>query len=472
MTQATFDTTYDEEQKKYGTGLQEAQQQAAANLTKGSVYSGDRFKEITDYYAKPYLEAAGQRQQLISQYMRSRGLYDSGAHSDKLVQDMTQSERDVSANVYVPLMKEQLAQQETAETNRVNQAAQLGTAGYQQYAAAQGQAFTQGLQGRQQNLSEADAAERKRQFDTELSNRKAEFATQTGLSQAQLDEAIASRKAGNELQNKELQTKIDQFSAEMDQRQKEFGQTYSLEVQKVNQSNSQFGAELAQRKAEFTTSTGLSQQQLDEAVASRKAGNQLADRQLQAQVDQYATTLEQSQKEFEANLKVQLQQLSQSDRTVAMNELNAAYTRAATAGEATGTFVDPVTKIPYTTLEKIHQWSADFETNIGDYTEEELAGLSPEERAAVAAEGGGAAADNTWYGKKTPTITTQTLGLPGNWFMQQGFYNGQTGTVDRKKAADWLINVAYTQSGGKVVLSQQEADKLIDNGSASVTYTS
>jgi hypothetical protein len=157
---------------KYGAGLGAAQTAALDRLKNGAsgAYSDEQFQQSVDYYSKPILSAAKKRQDQLSNQMRAQGLFNAGAHTNALLEDFGNTERQISENITVPTMLAQIAAKESTAQANINTAAAVGAQGYTSYLAGRGQAFTEYSQNRQTTLAER----------TQLVNEAVQRAQQTG----------------------------------------------------------------------------------------------------------------------------------------------------------------------------------------------------------------------------------------------------------------------------------------------------
>lgn len=303
--------------------LDKAIDKAEARLDGGSVYSPEKMQEFIDFYGRDYKKAFEDQAKQLERQAIAQGLWWSGDRAKANQLNLESFNDRVSQNVVVPLMKEALDRQATDERANIDQAARLGQQtidnrykwatfgeGQRQFDAQTKQAAEQfadnlglsynqlqesinarlagnDLQDRQmqtqidQFIDQYNLQKRGAQFGeevtvAEINQRKMEFAENIGLSASQLEESINARLAGNDLQDRALQTQIDQFIDQygLQKRAAEFGEEVTV-------------AELNQRKAEFAEQMGLSAAQLEESINARLAGNDLQDRQLQTQIDQF-----------------------------------------------------------------------------------------------------------------------------------------------------------------------------------------
>lgn len=293
---------------------------------------------VWDQRAKPYLDAAKKRRQDIEREQFGGLRYWRGIEGDYTQADQ-EYERQIAQDVTAPLL---LADQELklkkiataqdaglalsgAQLQRRQQGVSeleseakatgnyLGDATLdsqdlalrakeQAEASAARKAGLTGKLGTEETLAYQEFQESKRQFNVEQQRVVDQFAQQFGLSRDEFLEKKRQFDAGIALDDARLEESIRQFNRQSDQAATQFQATQT-------QNQAQFDARLKQEADQFLKSTGLSQAQLDEAIAARKAGNELQNRQLQVAVDQFTATQEQRKAEFAATTALQKAEL-------------------------------------------------------------------------------------------------------------------------------------------------------------------
>jgi len=317
---------YTTDLERYRTTLQqtanpylEASKLALQRLQEGpgGVYSDDQFKQITDYYKAPVLDAAQNRQQQLSNYMRARGLQDSGAHTTALMEDFRTTEKQLAENIDVPLMMEQIRQKEAATQANIGQAAQVGLQGYEAFQAGQAQSLQERL-ARAQAVGQWDnqgtLQAQAQTFQQEILTRQQNLdelnaAVNRALMQANVTGEYVDPESGQSLQTLQAQAQQAQLDLaersqtlqELEQSQAAVARTQGLQLTEAEllERRRQFDVSVDQQTDQFAASLGMSRDQFNESKRQFDAGLGLNNAQLEASIEQFNAGLREQRRQFD-----------------------------------------------------------------------------------------------------------------------------------------------------------------------------
>lgn len=135
--------------------LTAAREAALKRLNEPSVWSPEKLQEQIDYYTKAYQQGMEKQGQAINAKMLGEGLWYSGARGEAQGLNLSQFNKDVAQNVVVPLTTEAMKQNEAAKQAAIDNAARIGTEGYQEWLSTQNLNQSQEAQALKQRLDMA-----------------------------------------------------------------------------------------------------------------------------------------------------------------------------------------------------------------------------------------------------------------------------------------------------------------------------
>lgn len=147
---------YKDDLAEIAPNLDAIQQEALRRMQGGSLYSDERYKPITDYYAGQYLEGAQQRTEDLQNLLRARGQFDSGRLGERMNELAKETETQLQEGVYVPFALEQMRQRDQSEQAALQQAADISQQGIQNYQTARAQGLNEFQANEQNRLAEGD----------------------------------------------------------------------------------------------------------------------------------------------------------------------------------------------------------------------------------------------------------------------------------------------------------------------------
>ena len=342
--------------KQVAPGLAQAGKQSNEALKMpAGVWDEAKFAEITAHLRQPAEAAANKQLESVTASMRAKGFYDSGRHGTALLEKAGETQRQIADNIDVPLILEQMRQRDTAERATIQQAADIGSRQVSAYQSQQGlnlqgqnQEFTQRLAMRQQELDEEvqkgtlTVAQARQKLDEEIQR------GQLGIQTKEQGEASRIRNLTLEL---DRQVQLGQLSVA------ERNQKLDEEIQRGQLGLSTKEQEEASRIRDLSLQLDK-QVQLGQLTVAEK--NQKLDEEIkrgQLEIDTARMWMDRDRLTSDLTGKylgkdtLAARQVAVQEAQLEVETLNAALKRALDQGQATGTFVDPVTGEQQQTLQ-------------------------------------------------------------------------------------------------------------------------